>query len=1347
MHMLIRYLIIVSIVVIANNPLFALNDKNIPSDLLEWKAWVLDDIKDLECPFVYNSKKKVCSWPSAMDINLKDNIVDFNITWQVFKDDARVVLPGDKENWAYDVQVDGKKTIVTDHGIATLFLDKGLHQISAKINYKDTTKFLKLPPNVALVKLYKDGDEVSNIKIDKHNRLWFKESAKVVSKKGNISLSIYRKVRDAHPIHVETYLHLRVSGKSRSVLIDGILLDGFSPLSVSSKLQASITKKHQLKLQVRAGEWVVKVNSYHPDAITTLKESKVSLVSSDQEVWVFESESNYRTVEIEGVTAIDATQTNLPKKWKHLPAYLMDSKSVMKIKPLYQGKELGQKNSLSLNRQLWLDFDGAGYTIKDQISGTINQIQRLEALHFDLGSVEIDNRPKLITTLKKSDKKGVELRAKSLNLNAISRYNGNISKPPANGWSEKFIKQNAQLNLPPGWKLFASFGSDNRGKSWIEKWDLMDIFLVLLLGIALYQLYGWSLAIVSTAFLILLWQERDAPTIIWLFLLAVVALLRVIDKGRIKKVLNIGFMLLIAVAVMQVLVFSIYEIRTALYPQFEKHDIYYPSRGLNIPMREDSIGMDSVAESKAIVKRKIGKYNKQDTYMQSVPVSTRNIAQNKIDPDSVVQTGPGIPGWHWQTHQFSWQSGVGSDDKLSLWLISPIMNKVLNILRIIGMLFLLYIFLKAYTKPMIEKVKEQFWAKDSIKALFILAVILQAPMDLKADIPSPKLLKELKNKLLQAPQCLPNCAQIEKISFRAIDDKLSIKIDTSVGSDTAIPLIGNRDTWLPQSVKVDDDENVNLRLDKQGTLWVMLSKGVHTVLLEGSMKGSDVVVLSSQLTLHNLSIAHDDRWKIQSDKSSYIQFNRINIEAKKQKKKVKSGIKPLIEITRTFDFGLRWYVNTYVRVLNHVNKEFTISYDLLPDEYVLNKNLEIKDAKVLMHFRAGQTTLNWKSSLPQSSTLALKASEKPMIIEIWKTDISPLWHMYSEGIKSVEESQYGASLVPVYKPWQGEELILKPEKAKAVKGESLTIESSELKVTQSQRYRDLNLILKIKSSQARQHSITLANVKELKSVIIDTKSQHLKIENGKLILPLQAKTQIITISWQEEHQTNAKYKFTDIDLGIQSVNSKVILRLPNNRWVLWVKGALLGPAVLFWGIILALLIFAFILGKAKISPLKTRDWFLLGLGMSTASILVLLPILVWILVLKYRESKANELKGLWRNLVQIALVLLTVVALLTIFGCVSMGLLSTPDMMIEGNSSHAYNLNWYSDRISNMIEMPTVISVSIWYYRILMLLWAIWISFSMIKWLKWAWGIFSQGNMWEEVDKIKKNTKIKKREE
>ncbi|NEW60419.1 hypothetical protein GSY74_03915, partial [Sulfurovum sp. bin170] len=556
--------------------------------------------------------------------------------------------------------------------------------------------------------------------------------------------------------------------KMRSVILDGIVLDDFLPTAISGSLDATVTEDKKLKVEIKAGEWGVMIDSYTPHNLTKLENPTYQFAYANQEVWTLQTDPNYRTIEIEGATSIDPAQTSLPKEWKSLPAYLM-ADGVFVIKELYKSAKQQHKNEFRLKRQIWLDFDGEGYTISDSINAKISEVRRLEATNIlDLASVSLNAKPTLITTLGDTPQKGVELREESLNIEASSRYEGDISLPPASGWDEKFDSVSTTLHLPPAWRLFASFGSDGRGSAWIDKWNLMDIFLVLLLGIAIYQLYGWGWSAPATLFIILLWHESDAPTIIWLFVLVLVALLRVLEEGRLRKVLKVFMTIVVAITVLQVLKFSVQEIRTALYPQLEKE--YHNTFNAFSPTL--SANMDET-DSVVFRKEKSLSYRQRNMPVQEAYVPIKNkvsksqnqIMQNRIDPNAVVQTGIGKPTWSWNSHQFSWQSAVGSDERLELWLISPALSKILKVLHIIGMLFLLYMFLREFVKTTVPKLN-----RNGAKVLSILLLLTLSPNTLRADIPSDKILEELKTKLTVAPSCLPHCATIESVEVDIVDN-------------------------------------------------------------------------------------------------------------------------------------------------------------------------------------------------------------------------------------------------------------------------------------------------------------------------------------------------------------------------------------------------------------------------------------------------------------------------------------------------------------------------------------------------------------------------------------------------
>jgi len=48
-----------------------------------------------------------------------------------------------------------------------------------------------------------------------------------------------------------------------------------------------------------------------------------------------------------------------------------------------------------------------------------------------------------------------------------------------------------------------------------------------------------------------------------------------------------------------------------------------------------------------------------------------------------------------------------------------------------------------------------------------------------------------------------------------------------------------------------------------------------------------------------------------------------------------------------------------------------------------------------------------------------------------------------------------------------------------------------------------------------------------------------------------------------------------------------------------------------------------------------------------------------------------------------------------------------------------------------LLPQAWMITVPVMSYRILMLLWSIWLAFALIKWLRWSWTCYTQGGYWK----------------
>src|SRR2546429_7362132 len=223
---------------------------------------------------------------------------------------------------------------------------------------------------------------------------------------------------------------------------------------------------------------------------------------------------------------------------------------------------------LSLRRTWWLDLDGGGFTVRDAISGTTSGSGRLEmAEPTVLGRAAVDGREQFLTRLGDRSSVGIELREGQLQLEADSRIEGAVSRVPAVGWDHDLQGVSAQLNLPPGWQLYYASGVDDVSSSWVTNWTLLDLFVVLIVAMAVGCLWSWRWGLVALATLALTYPESMAPRWLWLAVLAGDALVRALPEGRPLRWAKVFRLGALVVLVMIALGFAADQVRVGLYPQ------------------------------------------------------------------------------------------------------------------------------------------------------------------------------------------------------------------------------------------------------------------------------------------------------------------------------------------------------------------------------------------------------------------------------------------------------------------------------------------------------------------------------------------------------------------------------------------------------------------------------------------------------------------------------------------------------------------------------------------------------------------------------------------------------------
>lgn len=1326
----------------------AISPEHVPEPLQPWIEWVLEGEEQRQCPFMYNQAEGFqCAWPTTLSLALTDNGGQFSQQWQLYND-SWVQLPGNQQHWPQQILVNGKPHAVSVHnGQPRLKLSSGQHLITGQWQWTKLPKNLKLSPAIGLITLTINDEPVDMVELDNKGQLWLGQSdAKqdASTPKGDaLSLQVYRKVADTIPLQVTTLINLEVAGEQRELLLGPLLLDQHIPLQLDSPLPAKLEPNGQLRVQVRPGRWSISLVSRHPKNINNLTLPKAAAPWPEQEVWVFAAEPQLRLVEVENLTAIDPQQTNLPPAWQHFPAYQLSQGETMALHEGHRGQQNTQPDQLNLRRQLWLDFDGGGYSLQDTITGTMHQGWRLETQpQLDLGRVAIDGQDQFITRLSDSEQVGVEVRHGQLNLTADSRYQGAISTLPAVGWDIDLRSLHTQLNLPPGWTLLSASGMDGAPDTWLQRWTLLDLFLVLIAAVAAFRLWGWQWGLVTLLTLALIWHEAAGfgpPRWVWLHLLAATALLKVLPKGRIKKGLigyrNVSLLVLLLIAIP----FMADEVRIAMYPQLAHTTSYSPISMINEQLTTE-ISHDAMEQSALPLEQQKLLGKQQSASANSAP-SRQPAPLTQIDPNAKVQTGPGLPSWQWNTLDFTWNGPVQRDQQLQLILLSPMMNLVLNLLRVLLVsLLVLRMTGVNLSRAKASLPKGRVWSL-LLPATLLLPLLMAAPSPAQAAIPDAQLLTELKTKLLTPPECLPQCAQIANMQLTVEHQQLIANLEVHTQQDVAVPLPANAKHWLPNKVLVNGHASSSLLRQPDGTLFIRLPAGIHAVRLSGPLHQQSNIRLPLTLRPHQVSLQATG-WTLQGADdngvpSSQLQLNKVpTVSATPKPRQLEPGVQPgFVEVDRHLRLDLDWTVTTQIRRLSPLGLPISLTIPLLKGESVLSEGIRVIDQQAVIHLDANQRELSWQSSLAKSDQLTLNAADTDQWVESWQLDSSAIWHIETRDLPVIRHQDNQGNALPEWRPWPGESLTLHISRPSGVAGQTLTIDSTQLSLTPGHRAMDATLTLQMRSSQGGQHNLQLPEGISLQSVSINGNNQPLRLQDdNSLLIPLTPGRQNIVINWRHSDGMHTLLTTPQINLNSASVNNDIELNIGDDRWLLFATGPSMGPAVLFWSLLAIIVLLAFALSRVRFTPLRFHHWLLLGIGLSQVPLWMSFIVVGWLLALGLRGDWQHQMAGKWFNLAQVGLVLLTLLALSYLFFAIQQGLLGQPNMQISGNHSYGNLLRWYQDRSTANLPQAWVLSLPLWVYRLLMLGWALWLAFALLRWLRWGWACFSQQGIWRPLN-------------
>ena len=1312
---------------------------DLPPELEAWQQWVLYEHDDASCPFI-SQQERTCVWPASLALNVTAQRADFNFKIDVFAS-SDVALPGGKNLWPQEVKnQQGYLAVVTKNGVPYVHLPAGQHVLTGQFTWAKIPLALNIPQHIGLLQLTLNGKRLAAPGRDSTS-VWLRtpEQNKPQSKEADtLTATVFRRLVDGVPQILETQVQIHVSGQEREVTLGPLLLAGFTPRQFQSPLPARLEPNGNLRLQVKPGNYQITLLAHAPEMLAQFNVTPTNTLWPAQEVWVFEAARTLRTVQLDGAPIIDGSQTQMPIHWQDLPAYLITPNTTLALTEQHRGDPTPAENDLTLDKTQWLAFAGTGFTVEDSIDGTMHQNWRLEAAEpYQLMQAELNGEPQVITALTDGGPAGVEVRQREVALVAVSELPWQTTLP-VSGWQQEFSEVDTTFHLPPGWAGLHISGADSVQGTWLSRWNLWDIFLVLVIAVSLWRVVNWPTGLLALVTLVLVYQRANAPLLGWLNLAACLALLPFV-KGRFAQVL-IGYLAFsFAVLLVIVLPFMVQEARLGLYPQLES-------------TRSAPYAADNFTSAK-IVREQVARPDMSMASDRLEEVVVHGIRKSKIDyqadynPAQKIQVGPGLPDWQWQSASAHWSGPVTISDTTRLYFSPPWLTRLGHWLALILVAALFALLGKRFwqTQPL------QHWpgkmpisatpagAPTAAGALLVALFFSGLPYEqARANVVIDKeLLNTLEQRLLAPPECLPHCAGIESVIVEANANNLKVKLLLNLQEAVGVPLPANSTQWWPTQVTSAGKISLQTQANQ---LWALLPAGRHWVTLSGPLNGQESVNLNFQLPIQNVSVSGQG-WTFSGlpttqQTSQTLQLKReIKTKQSEQIRLTPAPIPAFVSVKRSLNLGLEWTVVTEVRRIAPAEGAIHLSIPLLAGEAPTNGEVNAA-GQMDVRLGASQRMVSWRSNLPISNGITLSAPTSVPWTEEWRIRTTPVWHSQFEGIPQVASNN--ENVWPLWLPRPGETVTVVVTRPTPTAGREMAIDEVILNYQPGKRVSDTELEISLRATFGSQLELPLPANASLKKVLINGIETPISHTQNSLKIPVVPGEQTIALQWQEPHGAALKTPTPAYNLGLPAANIHLQLNLPRDRWVLLVGGPALGPAILFWGMLVVVLMIAVALGKSGFTPLKVYEWVLLSLGVATFNFWVLGLVAVWLVALTLRGRTTVLPDERNFNLLQIFLCVLSVITLLVLVSSVPSSLLSNPQMYITGNSSSAFNLQWYQDQTQAALPQGWVISLPMFAYRILMLLWSLWLAFALMRWIKWGWVQINAGGFWvSEAPKVK----------
>jgi hypothetical protein len=1318
-------------------------DPYVPPELDDWTPWVLHDLEELACPRGPRNENAVCIWPGTLELNIGNRGGRFEQRLDS-RINQMIALPGNAQSWPQRVTLDNREVPLTIvNGRPALEIGKGRFTLRGEFEWTTIPATLSLPEHTGQLSLTLNGKPVAN-PTWRNGTLWLAGREREASKKveNRIDLSVYRTIVDGAPAQMIVTLNLDVAGDNREVSLGRLLPEGFSPTMMRSPLPARLDSAGHLQVQVRPGSWVITFGANMPPPLSALEFAPAGEQWPTEEIWSYRSAPQLRVTEANAPTPVDPQQVGVPQAALELPAFRMRAGDTLSVSERQRGFSDRAQNELTLQRTLWLRFDRKAYTVRDVLAGTLRHDWRLDiAAPLVLQSATLQGDQNLLVTTSPGDAalRGVEIRTPQVQLSALAETPAS-SEVPVSGWQTRLDQVNTAVYLPPGQRMLAAVGVDSSRGDWASQWDLLDFFLVLIVAAALSRLHAPWLGAIGLLALVLTIHEPGAPRWSWLAVIGALAAWRYLPAGRLRKAATVvaGVCLLSFGAI--AVPFVATQLQLAAFPQLEVE-----GRERYLDLRQESrfeapdIAADAMIEEVVVTGVRTAKEMPSPAAGSfRVARDTAKVNYNRYASGSQVQAGPGVPQWRWSEHTLSWSGPVVPEQTFRMIILPGFVMSLWRILGVALLVGVLGLMLKRdYTRRSLQTNTDGVTATVLLATMATLMTQLPAP-DAQAQTPSPAILEQLKQRLIAAPECAPNCVTLPRADVRFSAESLTLSLIVHANTDVALPLPGETGGWYPDQIMIDGAQTPSIGV-LNGAPAVALAAGVHRLQLKGAMPNASTVALAFPLPPFHVT-ANGAGWEVGGLNKNTLAGGALTLIREVRAESSADAFDAMdveqfpafVIVERTLNIDLDWTVTTTVRRSTPPSAPISLKVPLLSGEAINTADLNVFNGVVSVDLAPGQDVVTWTSTLERSSPVTLNAAADVPWQERWFVNTSVNWRLTHQGVP--QDNQDPATLErwrPSFTPWPGETLALTIARPDPVAGPTLAFDRVQLLRKVGRRGSQSTLSINYRATNGGQHIITLPDQAELTGITSDDRPLARSLDNRTLALPITPGSHRAEVTWRDNRGGGTVITTDAVDIGLAGANIETRLRIGRDRWVLWAYGPRVGPAVLYWSELAALLLAAWLLARLTRTPLKFHHWLLLGLGFSTFFWPAFVAVIVAILAFRLRETHPPASR-LGFNAGQIGLGFLFFVATLSLLTTIPFGLLGTADMEVAGNGSSSTLLRWFLDRTDGMLPAAGVIILPVWVYKGLILIWSLWLAFALMRWVPWMWRAFSKDGYWRE---------------